>query len=372
MSCMEFKILTNTGVDNNEWEKILNHLSQEFRDIHYLPEYGRIYKQTYDQEPFLAYYGNDDEFILQTFVKRRLNDLPFLMKQNIVEKYYDIANPYGYGGPIINAHSEKMSIKLYREFNNYFKNYCQEMGFASEFCSLHPLLETQNIILKTGEIPVKEEKQIVYIDLSLTEEQIYKNINRGHKSGINKARECGVKVVKVEPTDMNFNHFCSLYYETMRRNNAAERWFFPKNYFYNCYSNLGEDNLSLFFAMFDTSIVSAYMLIHYGDTVYYHFGASNDAFFYLRPNNLMMFETALWSKRNGFLKYHLGGGITSREDDNLFRFKSGFSKDKKTLYSYHRIHNADVYERLCLLKKEYEISENGMEIESSFFPMYRR
>jgi hypothetical protein len=45
-----------------------------------------------------VFYGDGNHFVIQVFVKRHFNELPFLKDQHITEPFFDIANPYGYGG----------------------------------------------------------------------------------------------------------------------------------------------------------------------------------------------------------------------------------------------------------------------------------
>ena len=75
---------------------------------------------------------------------------------------------------------------------------------------------------------------------------------------------------------------------------------------------------ALFFARLGGELVAAYLLIHDEHTAYYHFGASDERWLALRPNNLLMYETMLWAKGRGCAAYHLGGGVSSDENDSFF------------------------------------------------------
>jgi len=366
---MKFKILTLA--DKGEWTNLISKLKPTDQDIHFLPEYGEIYKKTYGFEPFLAFYGDREEFVVQPFIKRELNQLPFLSHRELKQNFFDIANPYGYGGPVLSA-AAVGSNGIYRNFDNAFYDYCQTEKIASEFTSLHPFLENHEITDGSETIKAHQEKEVVYIDLTKSEEEIYTDFSRGHKSGVNKAKRSGVVIKKAEANPANIKLFNQLYYHTMSRNQAAQRWFFPEDYFANCHKFLGERRVSLFFAMVDGKLASAYLLMHDFRYCYYHFGASSEDFFDLRPNNLLMYETALWAKREGYERYHLGGGVSKEDTDPLFRFKSGFSKERATLYTYCRIHHLPTYELLCKLKRQEEIESTGQEIESDYFPLYRR
>ncbi len=365
---MSFRVLSADGDDEKRWHEVVAALPPDNQDLHFLPEYGKIYEKTYGYHPFLALYEEGKNFVAQAFVKRQLNDLAFLKEQGVIHPYYDISNPYGYGGPI----SNNSDVDLYQQFDREFSAYCQDNRIASEFTSLHPLLGNETLVKAGGNATPVMQKEIVYLDLSATEDDIWRGINRGNRSSINKARREGVEVRKVEMDTDNLVLFNELYYHTMRRNEAAERWFFPENYFRDCVELLGKERASLFIAFVNEKPASAYFLIHDFDIVYYHFGGSYEQFFDLRPNNLLMYEVALWAKRNGFLYFHLGGGVSSSKKDPLFRFKSGFSDSRANLYTYGRVHHQPTYDILCTLKNRHELLIRQTVAYPDYFPLYRR
>jgi len=368
---MKFKILHSFGKDSEEWRNLIRQLKPEGQDIHFIPEYGNVYRLTYGYQPFLVFYGNEAHFIIQTFVKRPLHELSFLKEQNITEPFYDIANPYGYGGPICCCSTLEEGQQLFKQLNSNLIDYCRQNKIASEFTSFHPLLDNQRYVLGTGLIELNFQKKIIYWDLTLSEEELWRKISRGHKSGINKARRNGVWVEKVNPDSANLKMFKDLYDQTMLRHRAASKWFFPDNYFENLLFQLGTQRFSLFFAWANSALAAGFLLIHDFHTVYYHFGGSDHQYHTLRPSNLLMWEVALWAKRNGFLRFHLGGGVTSSATDSLFQFKSGFSDRYAALYSYQRVHNREIYEYLCSLKRNHERMK-GESNDSDYFPFYRR
>ncbi|HEX3044584.1 MAG TPA: GNAT family N-acetyltransferase [Bacillota bacterium] len=368
---MRFKILQSDGPDKAEWQNLIGKLNQEEQDIHFLPEYGNIYRRSYGYEPFLAYYGDDDCFMIQVFVKRPLNELPFLKEQSITEPLYDVTNPYGYGGPVCRCNSADERWQLLKEYNFRLVEYLDQNKIASEFTCFHPLLYNHQHSAGSGLVEVNYQKEVVYLDLTKSEAELWFELTHSHKSNINKARKLKVRVEKRDLCPANFAIFENLYYRTMIRHNASAKWFFPDNYFWNYYLCLGPTRISLFFASVDQTPASAVLLMHDFSTIYYHFCGSDDQYYALNPNSLLLFEVALWAKENGFRSLHLGGGVTSSPTDSLLRFKAGFSKHRAQLYSYQRILNEEVYRYLCSLKKQHE-RKIGDENDSDYFPLYRR
>lgn len=366
---MNFRIINSSGQDKIYWKALINKIKPEYQDLHFLPEYGQIYYQTYREKPFLAFYGNETDFIIQPFLLKPLTRLPFLKNNCPGNKYFDLVNPYGYGGPLISSAGSLNLIKPFRKLLNLF---CQEKNVISEFSCLHPFCRNYLIIKKSHIAPFQKEKEIVYINLSKTKDQLWSEISNAHRRNILKAKQRGVLIEKVALDSKNCAIFKQLYYRTMNRHQAQRRWFFPENYFSNCIKCLGDKRVSLFMAYIKDKPISAYLLIHDFKTVYYHFGGSDAKYYQQKPNNLLIYEIALWAKRKGFQYFHLGGGVTSSENDSLFMFKSGFSSDRGTLYSYRIIHNQSLYKRMCNLKKQYDLNNKGKLSNSSYFPYYRQ
>ena len=368
---MRFEVLTEQAPGPARWRSLIERLARQ-QDIHFLPEYGAIYRKTYGYEPFLAVYGDESRFVVQPFVKRPLNDLPFLRDQEVTHSYYDIASPYGYGGPAYRCESPEEAVELYRSFDACLLEYCRGEKLAAEFTSLHPFLEGSRLLAAVGAENLVRQKEVVYLDLPGSEAQRWKATRKGHRSSITRARRSGVRVEKMAPTRPHFDELNRLYYETMERNQAARRWIFPRDYFWNCFECLGERRVSLFFARVGDAVASASILMHDFDTVYYHFSGSDSRYHDYCPNNLLVFEMAAWAEAAGYRRLHLGGGVTSAPDDSLLTFKSGFSDQRAALYTHHRVLDQPTYDRLCELKVNHERTGGARGADLDFFPLYRR
>ena len=369
---MGFEVLSAEGEDSQRWTALVNNLPAQRRDIHFLPEYGRIYRDSYGFEPLLAVYSHGDQYIIQPLVRRPLGRLPFLAHAADAGAYWDIANPYGYGGPLSSADDPAVGCPLYQRFAEAFAAWCDAENLASEFASLHPFMEDHQRRLIGETFTLRHEKDVVFIDLSKGDQSMLAGVNRGHRSSISKASRANIQIRKVEPSGVNLGIFNEIYTQTMVRRNAAARWFVPDTYFSNCCKHLGPDRVSIFFASVGPMVECAYLLMHDFGVAYYHFAGTRAQFPELRANNLMMYETAVWAQRAGYGRYHLGGGATSDARDTLLRFKAGFSNLRAPLYTYFRIRDKAVYDRLCERKRAYEVATAGAESQSHFVPIYRR
>ncbi len=369
---MAFEILSAEAEDALRWTALVNKLPAELRDIHFLPDYGRIYRDTYGFSPHLAVYRAGGDFVIQPFVRRPLRDLPFLADAPDAGNFSDIANPYGYGGPLSNVSDPETARLLYSGFAEAFAEWCDEADIASEFVSLHPFMAQYQLALVNPVIAPKLEKNIVFIDLAQSETALTKSLRKGHRSSIAAARRAGVRIEKREATASNLAVFNEMYDTTMVRQQAADRWFVPNSYFETCMRQLGAGRSSLFFAIVDGEVESGCLLMHDFAMAYYHFAGTYAKHPALGVNNLMVYETAIWARAAGYTRYHLGGGVTRSADDSLLRFKAGFSDLRTPLYTYFRVRDQVVYDQLCERKRAFELATTGTESASDFVPIYRR
>lgn len=364
---MSFRILR--ADDDGAWREVLERFPPSMRDLHYLPEYGLIYRDTYGYEPMLAVHEHGDLTAIHAFVARHLGSLRFLEQAR--QTYRDIATPYGFGGPLLSSERGD-SLGCLRAFDAEFRRWCIAERYASEFACLHPVLQNRDVVLASGIVQPVPVKPVVIVDLRKTEEQLWADISRGTRASIHRAEREGVQVEQAEPDAAALAAFRELYLQTMQRRGAALRWFFPESYFADCVRRLGSERSALFLARCDGELAAAYLLINDACTAYYHFGASDERWFARRPSNLLMHETIRWARRRGLTRLHLGGGVTAAEDDPLLRFKSSYGGYRSVLYTYCRIHAADVYADLCELKRQHERRTGELVADPDYFPLYRR
>lgn len=368
----DFQIIKAAGKYKGKWSRYVEKLSVQNSDIHFIPEYARIYEETFGQETFLALFQNKTSFVLQIFIKKKINNLDFLKNNNRLKKYFDITNLYGYGGPLFSKIDNLKLKSMYEKFSDNIKEYCKKENIISSFTLLHPFLKSCNHLQNNSILEATKIKNIVYIDLSLSKVDILKNMRKGHRICIKKSLKSEVRIKKVEANQNYLNEFYNFYITTIKRRGAEKRWFLPKSYFINCLKFLGYKRVSLFFAFLKGRPIASSFLIHDFNTVYYHFAGSDNRFIKYHPNHLMIYEITLWAKKQKFKRIHLGGGITSKISDELYFFKSGFSKKSIPIYACKQIYNQKVYDYLSKLKTKHEQNNKVKIINPNFFPFYRR
>mgnify|MGYP002700136646 CR=1 FL=1 len=358
--------LKATGDDAIEWRRLVDSFPSARRDIHYTPQYHQIYEQTYGQQSSLFVFQSAGNTIVQPVVRKVV---PPELTGDCNERRLDLESVYGFGGPLA---TNPVSHQQAKDYNLAFCEYQRSVGAVSEYCQLHPLLLEHQTPLLSESCEKSLRKQCVFIDLSQSLTDLWSSIHERQRKAVAVAKRRGVKVRRLEATDEQLDQFRAMYSATMVRVNAAESWHFPDTYFRSCRDCLGEQKVSLFAAEVDGGIGGYFYLLHEYDTCYYHFAATDPAFNKFNLSSLLLFETLLWAKVQGYKNYFLGGGRSSEEDDSLLKFKSSFSQTKSPLLVYQRILNDECYHGLEVQKVRREKADGYLPKIHNYFPVYRR
>jgi lipid II:glycine glycyltransferase (peptidoglycan interpeptide bridge formation enzyme) len=80
--------------------------------------------------------------------------------------------------------------------------------------------------------------------------------------------------------------------------------------------------------------IGGMVLIASGAIVRYAYGASDEQYLHLAPNNLLMWEAIAWAAANGYRYFDMGR--TARDNSGLMEFKRGWGATEEALpYYYH-------------------------------------
>lgn len=322
-------------------------------DIYFLSKYGKIYERNGEGqlEEFKMKSINGD--VTYMFLKRDIN-----LKSD--KKFYDIITPYGYGGPVFNVYSGKLLEDLVSDFKDKFELYCKENNIVSEFIRFHPLVcnhEEMNNYMEVCNI-----RNTICLDLN-SEEDIWNNISSKCRNMIRKAEKNNVSI-EIGNSKEDLDIFYNLYIDTMKKNNALDYYLFDYDFFKNTMELL-RGNITIFKAIYEDKVISAALIMYYGDYMHYHFSGSDIDYCKLAANNLLLYRAAIWGYNQGFKYFHLGGGYSGNED-SLFKFKKSFYKgDIKDFYIGKKIHNIDLYNKLV------DMAKSDRRINENYFPLYR-
>jgi hypothetical protein len=299
------------------------------------------------------------------FVAEDENDfiaLPLVIREIPNTQYFDASSVYGYAGPVASKEITKLDEELIHFFHDKFLVYCNENNIISVFSRLHPLIKQSSFFANFGS--VKELNKTVAIDLTEPIEVQRQHYSRSYKNQINQLKKRkGYSVEKLEIKDIAI--FMDIYFETMERVNATNYYFFSNDYLIDLVQNNCFEAIIL--VAYNTEGVPASAAIYTltGNIMQYHLGGTKDFALEDAPIKYVMDEARLLASKLNLEYFSLGGGLGGSDDDSLFRFKAGFSKNFFQFSVWNLIVNMEAYEELV---KQKDIKASDYP---SFFPLYR-
>jgi lipid II:glycine glycyltransferase (peptidoglycan interpeptide bridge formation enzyme) len=340
----------NNKNDYEEWLGIWN--NWKGKEVFAHPDYLLLYKEW--SEIFCAVYSKDDQMILFPFCRRQIEN----------SSYFDIITPYGYADVYLLGIGDSKLIK--QEFHSQFSLWCINNNIVSEFIRFglfsHHLKDYKGRVLQNNDN--------VVCDLTKGATEVWNRFKPKVRRNIRKAVTYDLKV-EIDASGDHLDSFLNLYYKTMKRRNADEKYFFPKEFFESIDKKL-DGQFMYFFASYEGVDVSAELVLISDDKIYFFLGGTDEEAYYLRSSEFLKYEIMKWGIDQKKKYYVLGGGYT--RDDSLFSFKKSFAPDGcMPYYVGNMIYNEKIYQQL-VDDNNLKVIEKGLEIDSNdnYFPLYRK
>lgn len=366
MKGAQSQTLTLTTKDTSEWRQYSERVS--LRDVYFDPDYLRVFEETYGYEARLFVLRKGDSFVAYPFYLRSLSTLPFWRAhENTCTGQFDIISTWYFGGPFMYFSEGVNESEMMKMFLEEFHSYCLSNGVVSEFARLHPILRNQEIIAKVA-AGTERNRAIVYVDLSQDEQSIWANFKKSNRNAIAKAKRVGVYIERLD-SGRGVETFRELYDEAMDRKQARAEYRFSPEFYVKLTQHL-PNAVTVFLARYQGQVAASSLFIHKNDFVHYYLSASDPRFLGASPNNLLLYEAILWAKDSGYKHFVLGGGY--EPDDDLLKFKLGFSKTTADFHVFRKVHDAQAYAKLCKLRDHYDNSIGISSPKTGYFPEYRR
>lgn len=343
--------------ESDKWDSIVKSFSNY--DVYYLSGYTKAFKLHGDGEPTLIYYHDEEIRAINVVMIRDIAEDKNFKYQIETQSLFDITTPYGYGGFIIEGTLNDSNLK---KLNDIYTNYCRSKNIVSEFVRFHPVRENSKMNDEIYE--VMDLGRTITMDLK-SKEQIWNDLSSKNRNVIRKAIKSGVEIYWGRSSEL-IENFIPLYNSTMCKDDATDYYYFDKKFYKSVLEDLKYNSL-IFYALYEQKIISMSMILFGNDNIHYHLSASDKEHQSLAATNLLLYEAACWGCENGYKSFHLGGGLSSKED-SLFKFKKAFNKNSETYFSIgKRIFDQEKYDEL--MKIRFQSNENSES--SDYFPQYR-
>lgn len=294
-------------------------------DIYYLKEYTTLYL-TEGSTIFEFDYQDGTDRFYNLSIKRPINN-------GTNGGYFDLETAYGYGGYYCTTEDKGFLKKAFKAYSQK----CIEEQIIAEFVRFHPWntflsLDSTNLDF------LAVDRQTVSIDLRPQKADRWLNYSSTTRNILRKASSnfCLLE------TD-NIEEFMRLYQSTMKKNNANDFYFFPKNYYEKL---LAMENVKLFSVVYDNQIIHMSFVLLGKDLAHYHLSANNQKFSKLNGNYYFIDSMCEYLKKNYpyISEFHLGGGRSNLNNDSLLAFKSKFSQIRNNFFIAGKIFNHIVFE----------------------------
>ncbi len=343
-----------------EWIEFLSHLKHDF---YHLPEYVRLCAEQEGGKPMAFIAEEAGNRFLLPLIKR-----PIDINGETIPEYFDAISPYGYPGPLLGGKGDQMPTE------HFVRRTCESLAenlsrrhIISLFARFHPLFDLPLDSFNACGLTV-QHGETVFIDLTLSAEDMWQQTRSGHRNEINRSKRNGFHV-EMDTNWDSLPDFVDLYAETMERVNANPYYFFPRTYFDRLKADLN-NVLHLATVHIDGELACAGLFAEQCGIVQYHLSGTADRYVKHYPSKLMLDFVRHWAKQRGNAVFHLGGGFGGSAD-SLFNFKAGFSHLRKPFFTWRVVTDDIAYAQLARQWEDMADSCTADDL-NGFFPAYRK
>ena len=352
-------MLTSITTDDPAWGECLRTLRH---DLYHLPAYCRLEARRRGMSARAFLFRDGERVFFVPYLLRRCDDILAELGPGV----FDISSPYGYPGPLI-SDAARAAAGFVEAAIEAIHAELVDQHIASAYLRLHPILN-QGLDAIGRNACIAQHGETVSIDLTLSEAQLWSHTRRGHQSSINRCRRLGVEV-EFHPLPGHLASLIDVYRETMNRVAADAGYDFDDAYFAGL-AALGPA-VEVGIAQVGGQPASACIFFECCGIVQAHLGGTMDAFLEQSPFMLILDEARRRYRARGNQYLHLGSGYKGQTGDAIFRFKSGFSRQRFELSGLCLIGDPALHDRLTLARAQ----ALGVPVDelqrAGFFPAYR-
>ena len=211
------------------------------------------------------------------------------------------------------------------EVENQFVSYCSHLIRQNQWKHIeirgavtHPsLVASSRFKTHTAELNADSEK----VFQRLKKSQVQRNINKSSRSGVTVERRPDLAAMK---------EFIRLNVLTRKKHGMPPQ---PDKFFLNFHETLIlKNNGFVGVAIYEDKIIAASVFLHFKNSVFYKYGASDEAFLKHRPNHLIMWDAVKWGCENGYRFFNFGR--TDLDNEGLIDYKRGWGTIESDLVYY--------------------------------------
>lgn len=167
------------------------------------------------------------------------------------------------------------------------------------------------------------------LDLVPDNEAIFSNFSTNHRRNIRKAEKQDLKC-KIDNSKIGINEFIKLNVLTRKKHGLPPQ---PDYFFINLWNYvLRKDMGDIFLVSTKSNIIAGAVFLRIGEKVIYKYGASDESFQKMKPNNMLMWEAIKFYSNNSYKNFSFGK--TELENEGLRKFKLSWGTNERNLNAY--------------------------------------
>jgi lipid II:glycine glycyltransferase (peptidoglycan interpeptide bridge formation enzyme) len=318
---VDISIINPINVDI--WDDMLRS-SKDYSFFHSVA-WAKVLKNSYGYKPFYFYHGNNNELSAL---------IPFMQIDSILNGRRGVSLPFSdFCEPIVNGTADPDEIfSSVTDFGRKYRwKYLEIRGGQKLFSNM----------------PSSASYYHHYKNLSRDEEKLFSSFSKVTKRNIRKAIRMGLEI-KLSHSFDSLKAFYKLNCYTRKKHGLPPQ---PFAFFNEIFDQIvSTKNGMVVLATKNNQILAGAIFFHFGRKAVFKYGASNQQFLHLRPNNLIMCEAIKWYAKNGY--QFLSFGRTSPGNHGLRRYKAGWGTEEQMVNYY----------RYNLIREEFE-AHNGISFD---------
>lgn len=309
---MSFHLFTP---DDPLWNRLYNRLPIEHQDVFYSPGFAALCQKTInsaDRVLCAAWESATGGIALYPFVQRDIGRVTGLENSDGLQ---DLVSLYGRGGMTVAGLAEEELAAFHRCVHDW----ALDNRVICSFDRFHPVL--RNEAVSVAGTRVIDVGGFVVVDLTDAIDLVESRYKQSMRADLGKAERSGVTVFFEESID-HLDEFLSIYYETMRRHDAKEFYFFERAFF-ELMPIYIPGKFLFSYARMNGDIVSAELILKHGIYAHCFLSGTKPEVRNQCPNHRLKRDLHRWLAARGCHHYLLGGG--SNGDDGIFKYKRAFA-----------------------------------------------
>ena len=305
----QMKVIDAHNIDRKKWAEFVYHHPQG--TIFQTPEMYEVYKNTKNYEPILVSVVDDSNEILGlllSVVQKEFSGPLSILSSRCVT----------WGGPLIRENLDKKDktavLEIILEEQNKI---AKKKAIYMQFRNLWDTSRYKSIFEKYGY--EYEDHLDILIDLTKSEEELWKQMKKSRRWGIRKATKFGLKFYE----DCDVKTFYEMIDNTYRR---AKIPLADVSLFQSAIDMLSPKKRAYIFCVKDKDgkVVASWFQLAYKNLVYDWYAGSTPEGNKMHANEYLGWKILLWAKNRGYQIYDFGGAGRPNEDYGPGKFKMEF------------------------------------------------